>query len=155
MNSQFKPIDVDFSEEDIISVDNKLFEIKQFKEESKSGLQKILSNNVVYLNSHPSSQKSLRELLCIRLTVVEVGQAKITGNLSWESETIDGKVLRLGSKNWQKVKLRFRIVCTRYQQSHNNDKYFSPQEVFIEYCRDEPEVPESPLDEMRKMFKQN
>ncbi len=49
---------------------------------------------------------------------------------------LDGEVLKIGAKGWQKGKLRIRVS--------------------VEFCPDEPEIsePESPLDDLRQMINQ-
>ncbi|MEW6496181.1 MAG: KGK domain-containing protein [Cyanobacteriota bacterium] len=52
------------------------------------------------------------------------------------SDGVDCEVLRIGSKGWEKGKLRIRIQ--------------------VEFCSDEPDIsqPESPLDDLRQMINQ-
>ena len=49
---------------------------------------------------------------------------------------LDGEVLKIGAKGWQKGKLKIRVS--------------------VEFCPDEPEIsqPESPLDDIRQMMNQ-
>ena len=55
----------------------------------------------------------------------------------WFSKGIDCEILKLGAKGWQKGKVRIRVS--------------------LEFCPDEPETsqPESPLNDIRQMIKEN
>jgi len=58
------------------------------------------------------------------------------------NSTLDCQFLKIGSKGWQKGKLRIQI-------SYNyNGK---PIEVHLEFSPDEPPQPESPLDDLRQL----
>ena len=86
------------------------------------------------------------------------GRKIYSSNLIWKSTTIDCEILRLGSKNWQKGKLRIQVSLERaavanYPPSSQNMEI---QHVYLEFCSDEPEIsqPESPLDDIRQMINQ-
>ncbi len=66
-------------------------------------------------------------------------------NQEWFRDGIECEVLKIGSKGWQKGKVKINL------------------QVCLEFCPDEPEVeetpvrhePESPLDDIRRMINQN
>ena len=86
------------------------------------------------------------------------GRKIYSSNLIWKSTTIDCEILRLGSKKWQKGKLRIQVSLERaaignYPPSQQKVEI---QHVYLEFCSDEPEIsqPESPLDDIRQMINQ-
>lgn len=60
----------------------------------------------------------------------------------WNSINKDCQILRIGSKGWQKGKIRFQVT---YIYSRHIT------EVYLEFCPDEPIEPESPLDDLRQL----
>ncbi|MEH2436361.1 MAG: KGK domain-containing protein [Nostoc sp.] len=58
--------------------------------------------------------------------------------------TTDCQILKINGKGWQKGKLKIQI----YISNATIDKY----KLCLEFCSDEPEEPESPLDDIRKMI---
>jgi KGK domain len=56
----------------------------------------------------------------------------------------DCQILKISGKGWQKGKLKIQI----YISNVNTDKY----KLCIEFCPDEPDETESPLDDIRKMI---
>lgn len=57
----------------------------------------------------------------------------------WFTDGVDCEILKLGAEGWQKGKVRIKL------------------KVSLEFCPDEPEIaqPESPLDDIRRMMKEN
>lgn len=66
-------------------------------------------------------------------------------NINWFFDGIDCEVLKIGSKGWQKGKVKINL------------------QVSLEFCPDEPEIeetpvsnePESPLDDIRRLINQD
>jgi hypothetical protein len=66
--------------------------------------------------------------------------------LNWSTIIQNYQILRIGSKGWQKGKIRIQI-CIKFIYPYNLDKF----QVFLEFCADEPTEPESPLDDLRQL----
>jgi hypothetical protein len=65
------------------------------------------------------------------------------GEINWKSpqEGIDCQVLKIGSKCWQKGRLKIKV----------NENFQSGEtQVFINFCPDEPAKQKSPLDDIRQ-----
>jgi hypothetical protein len=86
------------------------------------------------------------------------GRQIYSSNLIWKSTTIDCEILRLGSKNWQKGKLRIQVSLERVAVAnyYPSRQRMEIQHVYLEFCSEEPEInqPESPLDDIRQMINQ-
>jgi hypothetical protein len=67
-------------------------------------------------------------------------------NILWCNLSRDCKLLKVGSKGWQKGKLRIQVDTTILRPRDSNKI-----QVGLEFCPDEPTVPESPLDDLRQL----
>jgi hypothetical protein len=95
---------------------------------------------------------SLQGLRCI-----SIGESSLkTSDIKWQSTIIDCEILRLGSKNWQKGKLKIQVRLEFAADDHKGQQTIEIPHVYLEFCPDEPEVnqPESPLDDLRQMINQ-
>jgi hypothetical protein len=111
----------EYGDDDVLSLESgKLFKVGRFREAVKSAFTDE--------NQVPSWLSS-----GLRKEGVEVGTSDTKKMLE---QGIDGEVLMLGSKGWQKGKIRIRIS--------------------VEFCPDEPEItqPESPLDDIHQRINQ-
>ncbi|MBD2625260.1 KGK domain-containing protein [Trichormus variabilis] len=58
--------------------------------------------------------------------------------------TKDCQLLKIGNKGWQTGKIKIKMSISPLNKSSDY--------VDLEFCPDEPEIPESPLDDLRKMI---
>jgi hypothetical protein len=111
----------EYGNDDVLSLESgKLFKVGKFREALKSAFTD--KDKVPYGLSSELGQKG-----------VEVNSSDTKKMLE---QGIDGEVLRIGSKGWQKGKIRIRIS--------------------VEFCPDESEItqPESPLDDIHQRINQ-
>ncbi|WP_335204844.1 KGK domain-containing protein [Nostoc sp.] len=95
-----------------------------------------------------SSVSALFQMLCIN----EVNfQAE---DITWQSSSagINCKVFRVGSTGWQPGKLRIKVSTEIFPPSNKFENYKLNITVMLEFYPDNPNEPESPLDDIRKMM---
>jgi hypothetical protein len=63
----------------------------------------------------------------------------------WFNDGIDCEILKLGSKGWQKGKVRIKVSVEFYVEEDSEQVGSEPSEI---------ELPESPLDDLRQMMNQ-
>lgn len=118
----FEPLDCN---DDVLLFDKDTFTIGRFKE--------LVRQDYEYKN---------KNFILSQSTNISVGTASFQLlDTKWNSINKDCQILRIGSKGWQKGKIRF--LVTYIYSSHIT-------EVGLEFCPDEPTVPESPLDNLRQ-----
>ena len=71
-------------------------------------------------------------------------------NLVFPGE-VEVELLKIGSKGWQKGKIR--IKCGLKRVVNYRNEYDIQSQVDIEFSPDEPPQPESPLDDLRELPK--
>ena len=111
----------EYGNDDVLCLESgKLFKVGKFREAVKSAF---------------TDEKKVPSWLSSELSQEGVEVNRSDTKKMWE-QGIDGEVLRIGSKGWQKGKIRIRIS--------------------VEFCPDEPEItqPESPLDDIHQRINQ-
>ncbi|HEY9905788.1 MAG TPA: KGK domain-containing protein [Candidatus Sericytochromatia bacterium] len=63
----------------------------------------------------------------------------------WFNDGIDCEILQIGSKGWQKGKVRIKVSVEFYVEEDSEQLVSEPSEI---------ELPESPLDDLRQMINQ-
>jgi hypothetical protein len=121
-------------DDDVILLDNDTFTVSRLKDLFKQQINKRFTENQRIFNmdffTFPIGNEVKIELNDIQLR-----------NLSR-----DCRLLKVGSKGWQKGKLRIQVdTKILYSRQPNTIQ------VGLEFCPDEPTVPESPLDDLRQL----
>ena len=131
MNTMFKPLEGD---DNVILLDNDTFTVSRLKDLLKQQINKrFIENYTIFSISFftlPIGNEVKVELNDIQLC-----------NLSR-----DCKLLKVGSKGWQKGKLRIQVDKKLLYPHQSNET-----QICLEFCPDEPTVPESPLDDLRQL----
>ena len=131
----FKPLEGD---DDVILLDNDTFTVSRFKDLLRQEINKKFSvitneNKYVFIKNF--------------FTLPIGNEVKIElHDIQWLNLSRDCKLLKVGSKGWQKGKLRIQ-VDTKISDSYS----YNTVQVGLEFCPDEPTVPESPLDDLRQL----
>ncbi len=128
-----------YENDDVVSFNSRIFKVGNIVQVIKSAFGHPLETA---LNQQLKSQNVEIQTEFYALEV-ENGR-----NKKWFGEGIDCEILKIGAKGWQKGKLRIRVT--------------------VEFCPDEPEIPEtpvsnspeinkseSPLDDIRQMMNQD
>lgn len=102
------------NENDVLSCGNLLFKVSKIKQVFKESLLRDVSNAL---------ENALRAKLTPDKQAIGADTCFRENSTSWE-------ILKLGAKNWQKGKIRVRVI--------------------IDFHPDEPEKIESPLDDIRQ-----
>ena len=135
MNTKFEPLE---SDDDVILLDNDTFTVSRFKDLLRQEINKKFSvitneNKYVFIKNF--------------FTLPIGNEVKIElHDIQWLNLSRDCKLLKVGSKGWQKGKLRIQVDTKIFPSPHSNTV-----EVGLEFCPDEPTVPESPLDDLRQL----
>lgn len=123
LNNRLQLLDGD---EDVLLFDKDTFTVGRFKEFLKQDL----------------ATKASGIKLGYNLSTLLYGQVKMSwAEFKWHSILLDCKLLRVGSKGWQKGKVRSLV-------SLFPDEII---EVCLEFLPDEPPQPESPLADLREL----
>jgi len=132
MNNEFYPLDCD---DDVVLLNQDTFKISKVKELAR---QNISGKWIRQIYNHQTNKpdgfiQDVFTHVSIGASTIKLSEIKYTG-------VIDCQILRIGAKGWEKGKLRIQgNLITK--------------EVCLEFCPDEPKQPESPLDDIRKMLK--
>ena len=166
MENRFKPLQC--NDDDVLAFNTaKLLKFSQFKEKLKQTIRSRLG----YLfrkEKHPNSKIEdylINFCRTINFEGVEFGSFDI--KMTWKSarEGIDCEILRLGSKSWQKGKLRSHADIELFPEEKELVETRAVIQLTIEFSSNEPEVEatqasnetsqtESPLDDLRQMINQ-
>jgi len=139
MDNAFTPLEAD---NDVLLLNRDTFTVSRFKElveqAIKTKLDKTLIQNAILFTTD----------FC---TLPIGGEVKLLlNNLQWCNYPIDCELLKVGSKGWQKGKLRIQ-TDTKILFNYKNDSRENKIDICIEFCPDEPTQPESPLDDLRQL----
>ena len=87
------------------------------------------------------------------LGALKAGQTIFSrSELIWKSKIIDCQFLKIGSKGWQKGKIRIQCIPESKLDSNSRpQRWYIKVKVDIEFSPDEPPQPESPLDDLREL----
>ncbi|MFN7852156.1 KGK domain-containing protein [Anabaena sp. AL09] len=154
MSDKFIPLDCD---DDVLLFDGNASTVRNFI--------CLIENNFkekLFLRFNSSTQNIGDILKCISLAAPggtgSLGYFGL-GEIKWESnrEGVSCKLLRIGSQGWQSGKIRINIKISitseKITSSNSNTTSFRDKtiiKVCLEFCPEEPEKPESPLDDLRK-----
>jgi hypothetical protein len=127
----FQALDCD---DDVLMLNKDTFTVGRFKELLRGDFKNKLILQFQFNNSYSSVIDTLNN--------VSAGAVKCRlSDINWNSIQ-EGQILRIGSKGWQRGKIRVQIT---FVSSSNTI------EVALEFCPDEPTEPESPLDDLRQL----
>jgi hypothetical protein len=133
MNDEFYPLDN--CDDDVVLLNHDTFKISRLKELAIQNINAKRST-LIYNQETKLPGEYIRDLF----SQVSIGAVPIKLSETKYTAVIDCQILRIGGKGWQKGKLKIQICKP-------GDK------VYLEFCPDEPKQPESPLDDIRKMLK--
>lgn len=141
MNNEFYPLDCD---DDVLLFVQETFLVGRFR-----GLVLEQWRNKFNWGQNNQAVKNV-------FLNLSIGEAHFrSGDIKWNSssEGIKCQLLKVGGKNWERGKLRIQVSINLIP---TKNPMFSPNvniQVCLEFCPDEPKQPESPLDDIRKMLK--
>jgi hypothetical protein len=136
MNNGFSPLEVN---NDVLLFNKDTFTVSRFKELVEEAIKSKL-NSTLNQNNSP--------IFTTGFCTFSIGAdvSLLLNNLQWCNHPIDCQLLKVGSKGWQKGKLRIQVnTQILYTNDHNKI------DIGIEFSPDEPTVPESPLDDLRQL----
>jgi KGK domain len=142
MNNKFKLIGC--NDDDVVSFNGNLLKFAKFKDNLEEEFQQKV-NFLVVKNDKENSSKVLN------LTRLSLGECNLTINLSSAKEGKECEILRLGSKSWEKGKVRTQAFIEFFPTNTTEKAKIN---FTIEFSPDEPEITEleSPLDDIRRMI---
>ncbi|MEG4840161.1 KGK domain-containing protein [Microcoleus sp. B9-D4] len=136
INRSYEILDGD---DDVLLLGKATFTVGRFKELVARKFDYILFS--IEAADKESRKKSIyywmQSLSINEETTIQVGE------INWSSppEGIDGQILKIGAKGWQKGKLKIEI---------NKNFQSGETQTSIKFCPDEPLEPKSPLDDIRQ-----
>ncbi len=135
MNTIFEPLD---SDDDVILLDNDTFTVSIFKNLLTQEIRKKFD---------VMTKENLHIFSVNFFTLPIANEVRIElHDIQWRNLSRECKILKIGSKGWQKGKLRIQVdTKILYSRQPNTIQ------VGLEFCPDEPTVPESPLDHLRQL----
>ena len=127
-------------DDDVLLFEEATFIVRRFKKLIGSRFSKILETYVEGSNN-PEGKKQIID--CMNELRINEQIIILGSEMSWTSpkEGIDCQVLKIGSKGWQKGKLKIEV---------NEDLQLGETQVCIKFCPDEPPEQKSPLDDIRQ-----
>jgi hypothetical protein len=127
-------------DDDVLLFDEATFLVRRFKNLTASKFSKILEAYVVGANNHGGNKQVIECMNELRINekIIIYGS-----EINWKSpkEGIECQVLKIGSKGWQKGKVKIEV---------NEDLQLGKTQVCIKFCPDEPPEQKSPLDDIRQ-----
>jgi len=131
MNTIFEPLE---SDDDVILLDNDTFTVSRLKDLLKQQINKRFTEN--------------QNIFSINFFTLPIGyEVKIELNdIQLCNLSRDCRLLKVGSKGWQKGKLKIQVDKKILHLHQSNET-----QIGLEFCPDEPTVPESPLDDLRQL----
>jgi KGK domain len=145
MNNKFKLLEC--NDDDVVSFNGNLVKFAKFKRDLEKEFWEKRRYLLTEENPHLHSSGKTRMSY---LTNISLGECDLTINLSSAKEGKECEILRLGSKNWQKGRLRTQAFIGFFPDTTEKAKI----QFILEFSPDEPEItePESPLDDIRRMI---
>lgn len=131
----FNPLEC---EDDVLLFAKETFTVGRFKELTKQSFEAKFNISVLlYKHREPTN------IISKTLNNMSVGSNSFQlADIQWKSTNQECQILKIGSKGWQKGKIRVQVDFT---YSDNTS------EVYLEFCSDEPTEAESPLDDLRQL----
>ncbi len=142
MNKTFQPLDFDT---DVLLFTQDTYTVSKLKE--------LIHENFM--------QKFYKKINDSHLVVIEIFQSVSINqalfkleDIKWKSsvEGITCQILRVGSSGWQSGKLRIKISTEIIPRKNHKENDKTKINVVLEFCPDELDQPESPLDDIRQMI---
>ncbi|MFL9458987.1 KGK domain-containing protein [Tolypothrix bouteillei VB521301_2] len=134
-------------DDDVVLFEKDTFKISRLKEL----LSKDLSIKLNKLNYNQQT-KSAEDYIFSSFSKASIGQDCIKVNEIQFQSVVYCQILRIGGKGWQKGNLKIQVSqqtnITIDRRRYENNFAFQP-DIYLEFCPDEPEEPESPLDDIR------
>ncbi len=124
-------------EDDVLSFGDDTFKVSKFKR----AVKRAFGNDLGYqLNNQLSSYHGIKIDGAI---LAPSGVNEPYGR--WFNDGIDCEILQIGSKGWQKGKVRIKLSVEFYVEEDSEQLVSEPSEI---------DLPESPLDDLRQMINQ-
>ncbi|KAF3886675.1 MULTISPECIES: KGK domain-containing protein [Nostocales] len=136
MNNKFTPLVCD---DDVILFEKDTFKISRLKELLSTDMSLKL-NQIIY---NQQTQKP-QGLVIGSFAKASIVQEHIELSEIQFHSIKNCQILRICGKGWQKGKLKIQVSQSIINQKLN--------QVYLEFCPDEPDDPESPLDDIRKLI---
>ncbi|MCC3443919.1 MULTISPECIES: KGK domain-containing protein [unclassified Microcoleus] len=136
INTSYETLD---GEDDVLLLGKATFTVRHLKELTASKFYKIMVQT--YIAETNKREQSI--IQWIQYLSINEETKIMGGDINWKSpqEGIDCQILKIGSKGWQKGKLKIEVNATL--QSWKT-------QTSIKFCPDEPPEPKSPLDDIRQ-----
>ncbi len=121
------------NDDDVLSFRNGLFKVGRIKANLKTFfLTQVPDVLYEFLKNVNIDIKPMREAIYHSR---QINPSLVQSNDLWFQEGVDVEILRLGASNWQKGKMKIKVI--------------------LEFEPDEPEQPKSPLDDIRETINQS
>jgi hypothetical protein len=134
VSNRFIPLDCD---DDVVLLEKDTFKISRLKELVKREIRKKLQYMI-----YNSQTQMPGGYIPGFLSAINVGEERIQFREITFNSFKNCQILQIAGKGWQKGKLKIQISID--PNDENRDK------IYLEFCPDEPNEPESPLDDIRK-----
>ena len=127
-------------DDDVLLFDEATFLVRRFKNLTASKFSKILEIYVIGANNQGGNKQIIECMNELRINEkIIIYGSEI--NWNFPKEGIDCQVIKIGSKGWQKGKVKIEV---------NEDLQLGKTQVCIKFCPDEPSEQKSPLDDIRQ-----
>ncbi|WP_377478551.1 MAG: KGK domain-containing protein [Microcoleus anatoxicus] len=126
-------------DDDVLLFDEATFMVRRFKKLTANRFSKILETYVEH-----NAQGGKKQIIdCMNELRINEQIIILGSEINWNSpkEGIDCQILKIGSKGWQKGKIKIEV---------NEDLQLGETQVCINFCADEPPEQKSPLDDIRQ-----
>ena len=141
-NKNYEILDGD---DDVLLLGKAAFTVRQFKEIASRKFSDIMLNNKQTIRQWtPQESPPVKSIIDWMQSLPINEETKIMGgDINWNSrqEGIDCQILKIGSKGWQKGKLKIEV---------NRSFQSGETQISIKFCPDEPLEQKSPLDDIRQ-----
>lgn len=127
-------------DDDVLLLGKATFTVRRLKELAASKLSEILRIDRIQSTKHCPGITIINWMNELRLNEETIIPG---GDINWNSpqEGIDCEILKIGSKGWQKGKLKIEV---------NRSFHSGQTQTSIKFCPDEPPEQKSPLDDIRQ-----
>lgn len=137
MDDNLQPLNC--NDDDVFSLGDDAFKVSKFRK----AVTKAFGNDI---GGQLSNQ--LKGHLGVKIAdAILAPQGMNYPHARWFNDGIDCEILKIGSKNWQKGKVRIKVSVEFYVENPEDSETLEIDESAIR-------EPESPLDELRQMMKE-
>jgi hypothetical protein len=141
-NKNYEILDGD---DDVLLLGKAAFTVRQFKEIASRKFSDIMLNNKQTVRKWtPQESPPVKSIIDWMQSLPINEETTIpAGDINWNSpqEGIDCQILKIGSKGWQKGKLKIEV---------NRSFHSGQTQTSIKFCHEEPPEQKSPLDDLRQ-----